>query len=299
MDIYQLRYFLALVETSNFSRAAERVFVSQPTLSAGIKKLETELGAPLFNRESRKISLTEAGHRFLPRARTVIYECNAAKQEISRKAPVKRLQLGILRSIPTASLAALLADFSKAHPETQISLKEGSVTQLLSWLGERRIDLALSVAPDPEEEISFERLYSWKYILAAPERHPFANRSSVPLSVLDRLDFVHRTHCESGTDITRTFANAGVNPHIVFRTDQDEKALAFVGAGLGLCMMPDFHLAPNVVQIAVEGISIGRTIGLNWHSAQDNELVQSFRLFAASHDWRADRPAAQNLGWAR
>ena len=168
MDIYQLRYFLAVVETSNFSRAAERAFVSQPTLSAGIKKLETELGTLLFNRDARKISLTEAGLRFLPHARTIIYECNAAKSEVTRKAPVQRLPLGILRSVPTERLAALLRDFGKAHPGIQISLKDGSVAQLQSWLGERRIDLAFSVMPEPESDLRFERLYSWKYVLAVP-----------------------------------------------------------------------------------------------------------------------------------
>ena len=85
MDLYQLRYFLAVAETHNFSRAAERAFVSQPTLSAGIKKLETELGTPLFHRGKRNTTLTETGARFLPRARSIIYECNAAKQEAAGK----------------------------------------------------------------------------------------------------------------------------------------------------------------------------------------------------------------------
>ncbi|MEX1036447.1 MAG: LysR family transcriptional regulator [Sneathiella sp.] len=299
MDIYQLRYFLAVVETSNFSRAAERAFVSQPTLSTGIKKLETELGTPLFNRDTRKISLTEAGQRFLPHARTIIYECNAAKLEITRKNPVQRLQLGLLRSLSTERLAALISDFSKAHPDIQISIKDGSVAQLQSWLGERRVDLAISVMPEPESNMRFDRLFSWKYILAVPQSHSFTNRNSVPLKQLDRLDFVHRTHCEAETDITRTFANAGTNPHIVFRTDQDDKALAFVGAGLGLCMMPDFLGAANVAQVPVEGLNIGRTIGLLWDKEQENELIQSFRMFANSHDWHPHRSSAKNLGWAR
>ncbi|PHQ66184.1 MAG: LysR family transcriptional regulator [Sneathiella sp.] len=299
MDIYQLRYFLAIVETSNFSRAAERAFVTQPTLSAGIKKLETELGSLLFNRGARITTLTDAGHRFLPRARTIIYECNAAKQELARDTPVKRLRLGILRSLPTAALSALLADFGKAQPDIQISLKEGTLNQLHAWLSEKRIDVAFAVAPEGDAHSSFDRLYSWKYVLAVPRHHPFANRSSVPLKQLDRLDFVHRTHCESGMDITRTFSNAGVNPHIIFRTDQDEKALAFVGAGLGLCMIPDIHSAANIAQIPVDGINIGRIIGLIWNEPEETDLIKSFRLFATSHEWRADRLTSQNLNWAR
>ncbi|TNE39050.1 MAG: LysR family transcriptional regulator [Alphaproteobacteria bacterium] len=300
MDIYQLRYFLAIVETNNFSRAAERAFVSQPTLSAGIKKLETELGTSLFNREARNISLTEAGRRFLPHARTVIYECNAAKQEISRKAPVQRLQLGVLRSLPTARLADLFRDFGKAHPDSQISIKDGTVSQLQSWLGERRIDIALSVMPETGSHLEFDRLYSWKYVLATPLGHPLANRNTVPLKQLDRLDFIHRSHCETGNEIGRTFASAGVSPHIVFRTDQDDKALAFVAAGVGLCMMPDILTTAEVAQVAVEGVNIGRAIGLSWSTEEDNELIRAFRLFASSHDWLPHRSgSAKNLDWAR
>jgi DNA-binding transcriptional LysR family regulator len=299
MDIYQLRYFLAIVETNNFSRAAERVFVSQPTLSAGIKKLETELGVKLFNREARKISLTEAGRRFLPRARTVIYECNAAKQELAKKTPIKRLQIGILRSVPTSTLAALLNDFGKSHPDILVSLKEGTPDQLRNWLSEGRINTTISIEPGADSNLNFDRLYTWKYVLATPRSHPFTSRTSVPLKNLDRLNFVHRSHCESGTEMSRTFALAGVNPHIVFRTDQDEKAVSFVEAGLGLCMLPDIHCTTNVAQIPVEGINIGRTIGLTWQQSEDNELIQSFRLFAASHEWRSERSPSHNLDWAR
>ena len=299
MDIYQLRYFLAIVETNNFSRAAERAFVSQPTLSAGIKKLETELGTPLFNRDARKISLTEAGRRFLPHARTIIYECNAAKTDIIRKNPVRRLQLGLLRSAPAGRIAALLNDFGKAHPDIQISIKDGTPAQLQRWLNEGRSDLALSIPPEDVSNVQFTRLYSWKYMLAVPTTHSFANRNAIPLKELGGLDFLHRSHCEAETEVTRSFSSAGVNPHIVFRTDQDEKALAYVGAGLGLCMMPDILSAPGVTLVPVEGINIDRVIGLVWPRESENDLVHSFHMFATSHDWHPERTAAKNLDWAR
>lgn len=299
MDIYQLRYFLAVVETSNFSRAAERAFVSQPTLSTGIKKLETELGAPLFNRDARKISLTEAGRRFLPHARTIIYECNAAKTDITRKNPVQRLQLGLLRSAPSSRIAALLNDFGKAHPDIQISIKDGTPAQLQRWLDEGRVDLAISLPPEDISNTQFTRLYTWKFMLAVPSSHSFANRNVIPLKELDGLDFLHRSHCEGETEVTRSFSSAGVNPHIVFRTDQDEKALAYVGAGLGLCMMPDILTGPGVTLVPVEGINIDRVIGLIWLRESEKDLIHSFHMFATSHDWHPDKSAAKNLDWAR
>ncbi|MBL4905995.1 MAG: LysR family transcriptional regulator [Sneathiella sp.] len=299
MDIYQLRYFLAVVETRNFSRAAERVFVSQPTLSAGIKKLETDLGVVLINRGTRNITLTDAGLRFLPRARTVIYECNAAKQEASVKTSSHRLKIGIHRIIPIPHLAALLADFKTAHPDVQIALKEGSVEQLQSWLADGRIDLAISVPPIESEKIQFERLLKTKWVLAVSKSHSFAGRSSIPLKQLDRLDFIHRSHCITETETTRTFAKESVNPHIVFRTDEDAKALDLVSAGIGFCMLPDILSAPGITHIPVDGVSIHRTFGLLWHQDQENKLVDAFRLFATSHKWKPPRSATANLEWAR
>ncbi|MAL79821.1 MAG: LysR family transcriptional regulator [Sneathiella sp.] len=299
MDIYQLRYFLAIVETGNFSRAAERSFVSQPTLSTGIKKLEAELGTTLFSREARKISLTEAGRRLLPHARTIIYECNAAKSEVSRRSPLRRLQLGLLRTAPTQRISALVNDFAKAHGDIQISIKEGAAAQLQRWLDEGRVNVALSIRPETESGLSFARLYRWKYMLAIPTSHSFASRSLIPLAELDRLDFLHRTHCEAESELTRAFANAGVSPNIVFRTDQDDKALALVSAGLGLCMMPDILSAPGIALLPVDGINIGRSIGLLWRKTEENDLIRSFQMFATSHGWYPERSGNKNLAWAR
>lgn len=299
MEIYQLRYFLAVVETRNFSRAAERAFVSQPTLSAGIKKLEIELDAKLFDRRTRTITLTEAGQRFLPRARTVIYECNAAKQEILRKTASQRLQIGVLRIIPVKEIASLLADFKKAHPDVQIAIKEGTSDQLHAWLEEGRIDIALGTAPADREKTSFEHLFNTKCVLAVAKSHPFSGRSSIPLALLNRLDFIHRSHCITEVETTRTFAREGVNPHIVFRTDEDAKAVSLTAAGLGLCMLPDIITEPGIEHIPVDGININRTIGLSHIKNNEDGLIHSFRLFATSHKWKPQKGAPENLDWAR
>jgi len=299
MNIYQLRYFLAIAETHNFSRAAERVFVSQPTLSAGIKKLETELGTLLFNRNKRNITLTEAGLRFLPRARTVIYECNAAKQEIHGDTPASRLQIGIQRTLPIEHITRLLSDFRKSHSSAQIAIKEGSPEKLESWLEEGRIDIAVSTPPANTSNIEFNRLFSTKWLLAMSRNHLFSSRSSVTLQQLAHQDFIHRSHCLSETEVTRIFARAGVRPHIVFRTDEDGKAQALVAAGLGFCMMPDILGTSKISLVPVEGVSVSRQFGLCWQTDKDTDLARSFRLFAGSHKWATQQSGPHNLEWAR
>lgn len=298
MDIYQLRYFLAVVETRNFSRAAERVFVSQPTLSAGIKKLEQGLDAPLFNRGSRSISLTEAGRRFLPRARTIIYEINTAKQEARGKQPSQRLQIGIPRVLPIAGFSQLLADFRKTHSEIQIAIKEGTPEQLQLWLDEKRIDMVIGLAPSTDSDHQFERLFSTKCMLATPTDHPFSVRASVQLRQLDQLDFVHRSHCITEIETTRSFAREGVNPHIVFRTDEDHKAMSLVSAGVGLCVIPDMISTPGIELVAIDGLNISKVIGISWRTENQNDITEAFRLFATSHNWKDKRPTPGNLEWA-
>ena len=299
MDIYQLRYFLAVVETRNFSRAAERVFISQPTLSAGIKKLEQELDVILFNRGSRDISLTDAGRRFLPRARTVIYEVNAAKQEASGKIPSLRFQIGIPRALPIAKLSPLLADFRKTHPQAQIAIKEGTPEQLEKWLDEKRVDMIISTAPTATTGHFFEKLFTTKCVLAVPEQHTLSSRNAVPMQQLNRLDFIHRSHCLFETEITRTFAREGVNPHIIFRTDEDEKALSLVAAGTGLCVVPDILNHPGIEFISIDGFNSARTLGISWVDGQKTEITEAFRLFAISHNWQDKRNSGSNLEWAR
>ncbi|WP_025899863.1 LysR family transcriptional regulator [Sneathiella glossodoripedis] len=299
MDLYQLRYFLALVETHNFSRAAERAFVSQPTLSAGIKKLETELGVTLFHRSKKHISLTEAGNKFLPRARSIIYECNAAKQEAAGTAQSTRLQIGLHRVLPIEHVANLLADFQKTYPDTQIALKEGSSETLEGLLSDGRINVAISTPTQTESGYRFERLFTSKCLLAVSKRHSFATKNSIDLSQLDRMDFIHRSHCITETEVTRAFSRASIRPHIVLRTDEDEKARALVSKGLGFCMMLDVLLTSEITFLPVNGLNISRQFGLIWQDSAKNELADAFRLFAASHNWinRSSEPA--NLEWAR
>ncbi|MBO6825930.1 MAG: LysR family transcriptional regulator [Sneathiella sp.] len=299
MDIYQLRYFLAVVETQNFSRAAERVFVSQPTLSTGIKKLEDELGAPVFNREKRSITLTAAGNRLLPRARTIIYECNAAKMDAADHSATQRLQVGVHPLLPVRALARLLSDFRGSHSEVQIALKEGSTEQIERWLDEGRIDIAIGPATGSGDKYIFEKLLTTKCLLAMSHDHPLASRAVIPLNVLNRQDFIHRSHCITEAEVTRIFSRAGVNPHIVFRTQEDDKAISMVREGIGLCVIPDILYSNDFLLTPIDGVNVSRTIGLSWSEDKMTELVQEFRQFASSHGWKGRTGTPQGLSWAR
>ena len=122
MELYLLRYFLAVVEAGTFTRAAAACLITQPTLSAGIKRLEDELGAALFVRSNRRVHLTAAGARFLPRAKAILHEVNMASAEIAGTEAANVLRLGVLQTVPARLVADLLRGFADAHPGVRFDL---------------------------------------------------------------------------------------------------------------------------------------------------------------------------------
>jgi DNA-binding transcriptional LysR family regulator len=144
MDLYQLHYFLAIVETGGFTKAAERLFVSQPSLSAGIKKLEQELGVVLFERGGRRAVLTTAGKFFLTKATTILSEYQSTLRELKEFHQQPTLRIGTLRTIRIASLATLIRDFQTQYPNVLFELLDGTVNELHTWLEDGEIDLAIT-----------------------------------------------------------------------------------------------------------------------------------------------------------
>ena len=288
MELYQIRYFLAVAETGGFTKGAERAFVSQPTLSAGVAKLEAELGIRLFERNSKGAALNAAGRRFLDRARVIVGECNAAKAELVEVEEQRRLRLGSLRTIPAVRLGRLMGDFRKAYPDVRIELREGTLETLAGWLGRGRIDMALTVLDGEPDRDQSQVLYRTKYVLLVAGGHPFARRKSVRLAELHDQPFIVRTHCETMSEAKRLFAEQQVRPKIVCRTDQDERAIALVEEDFGLAIVPDLFSAPKIVQLPIIGLSLNRTIGLHWINETKDEALDLFRTFAASHDWRPE-----------
>src|SRR5690606_7945799 len=133
-ELYQLRYFLAVVETGSFTKAAERCCVTQPTLPAGIQKLEAALKVRLVNRSNRRVFLTEAGAQFLERAKSILHQCSLAELELSELEAPKILRLGVLMTIPAARMSGLLGAFREAEPQMVIELFEGTEQEILNRL---------------------------------------------------------------------------------------------------------------------------------------------------------------------
>ena len=145
IETYQLRYFLAVVETGSFTKAAERVFVTQPTLSAGIKKLETTLNSKLFDRSAKRVFLTESGTRFVPHAKSILYQLNLAESEIQATDRPQLLRLGILMTIPAKIIQSIITSFRQEFSGVVFELFEGTEQEIANRLDQGKIDIALTI----------------------------------------------------------------------------------------------------------------------------------------------------------
>lgn len=263
IDRYLLRYFLAVIDSGTFTAAAAQANVSQPTLSAGIAKLERETGAKLFRRNSQRVELTEAGARFAVHARRIEREFNLAQASIDGVASGGTLRLGVLNTIASAELAALVALAARTAPELTVELVEGNTAALSQHLSRGRIDLALT-ATQGEPGGEMEALRTESFVLALPASHPLAAEAAVPGEALAGETMIVRRNCEALSETSRYFTRRGIRPFFALRTTNDDRALEMVAAGLGATVIPESHRHPGVASPALLGFGAKRTLALIW-----------------------------------
>ncbi|WP_255938753.1 LysR family transcriptional regulator [Kordiimonas sp. SCSIO 12610] len=261
IDLYLLRYFIAVVETGNFTRAAERAFVTQPTLSAGIKKLESQIGQPLFERTNRRVFLTDAGTRFLPRAKAIMHECNLAMQAIEGSEDKPVLRLGLLITLAHRRVGEFLLEYKKFEPDITIEVFDGTEQELLNRLDERSIDYALSLkrSDNLEEAIPLRRE---NYVFILPKEHTLNGRSELSASDLREENMIVRSRCEVLSETSRYFTDSNIRPRLVYRTANDARAVAMVAAGLGGTLVPESFVDDRVTAFDLTGFNNSRELAL-------------------------------------
>ncbi|WP_085811011.1 LysR family transcriptional regulator [Sphingomonas sp. TZW2008] len=262
IDRYHLRYFLAVVDTGNFSRAAAACNVSQPTLSVGIAKLEKALGHPLFNRTNRRVALTQAGARLLDHARTIESGFAAAERAVAGAAATRTVRIGVLSTIPRTTIEAFLVDRRSRGNGDRIEIVEGQDRDLRGRLARGRIDVALLALRDADVSAGASAIVSEGYSLALPIAHPLAGRAIVAAEELANDAMIVRRHCELLSQTSRFFTARGVRPFFAARTTSDDKALAHVRAGLGITVMPDRFRESGVARVPLDAFDFVRALGL-------------------------------------
>jgi LysR family transcriptional regulator, hydrogen peroxide-inducible genes activator len=267
MEVHQLRYFCAVSETGSFTRAAEREQVAQPSLSQQIMKLEEELGVRLFDRLGRSVRLTGFGQVFLPRARAILGELKAAKDEVAERqsAVAGPVSIGVIPTIAPYFLPLPLALFSRKYPEASINVSEDVTARLMDKLRAGQIDLAILAMPLRGHDLETFNLRTERLFAIMPRAHRLAKKRKIMLKELRDQPFLllREDHCFRDTAI-EVCKRARVVPKVVFESGQFSSILAMVEAGLGISIVPEMAIEqrPDCAYVSVADDRASRTIGV-------------------------------------
>ena len=241
MNLRDLRYFVALADTRHFGKAAERSFVSQPTLSAQIKKLETYLGVQLIERQPRKVTLTEMGARILPLARSILQESDEIVS-LARNDhdPLSgKLKVALIPTIGPYLLPLVARKLRKQLPRLKLMLYEHQTQPLLEKLRAGDIDLGILALPVPLDGLEARPLYDEDFTLAVPSNSPLAKRSNVKIDDLtgETLLLLEDGHClrDQALDVC---SRIDVKESEDYRATSLETLRQMVAAGLGITLLP-------------------------------------------------------------
>ncbi|MGR8007069.1 LysR family transcriptional regulator [Streptomyces hypolithicus] len=271
MQFQQLLYFVTVAETLHFTHAAERVHVSQPSLSQQIRALEKELGAGLFTRARGNIALTDAGEALLPLARRILADADTARHEVQELAQLRRgrVRLGATPSLCTGLLPDVLRTFHELHPGIQLLIEEGGSHDLVRELARGALDLALVVLPLPTPSpalTTVELLHEDLVVVSAPSGPRPGRGRPVRVADLEGEPMVMFRHGYDLRELTVAACRAeGFEPSFTVEGGEMDAVLGFVRAGLGLAVVPRMVAAwagrdLRVTPLARPGLS--RTIAL-------------------------------------
>jgi LysR family transcriptional regulator, hydrogen peroxide-inducible genes activator len=294
MEVHQLRYFCAVAETGNFTRAAEREQVAQPSLSQQIMKLEEELGVRLFDRLGRSVRLTDVGQVFLKRARTVLGELRAAREEVAeRQSTVSGpLSVGVIPTIAPYFMPTRIAMFSRKYPQVSITVVEDVTVRLMDRLRAGLIDIAVIALPIRGHDVECVSLRSERLYAILPKDHQLAKKRSVMLKELRQEPFLllRDDHCfrETAIDLCK---RARILPQVVFESGQFSSIVGMVGAGLGISIVPEMALEqrPDCSFVLIADDRASRTIGVatlkgHFLSKVQKAFVQHLRASAGGRN---------------
>jgi LysR family transcriptional regulator, hydrogen peroxide-inducible genes activator len=286
MELHQLRYFVEVAKGGNFTRAAERCFVTQPTLSHQIKKLEDELGEPLLQRRKKGVAPTPFGQQFLARALVVLAELGAAQEEAAafRREVKGRLRVGAIPTVAPYVLPGLLRESRRRYPDLSFLVSEEPTEVLLQQLRRGALDIAVVSPPINGAEWEVASLAEDELLATLPRGHELAATAgavSLAALVAEPLVLMKEAHCLRGQAL-QLCREARLEVDVAIESSQLDTVLGLVEAGLGLSLTPRMAL-PHVAGRRVEFRSIGptpvfRSIGLVW--PRQASRTRAFGVFA-------------------
>lgn len=259
MNLDYLRYFVKLAEVQHYTKAAEQLCITQPSLSHAIRQLEAELGVPLFEKSGRNTDLTRFGKEFLDYAKRGIGTLDQGVASLQRGARGEGLiRLGFLRVLGTEYIPRLAARFLDANPDQNIrfSFHSDRTRALLDGLAGQVYDLVFCSHPSPQRRLTAVPVTRQDLVLIVPKNHPLSTQHSVDLSEILPYPLIY---FEKGSGLREVidglFATVGVTPQIAYETEEDQVIAGLVAQGFGIAVVPYMDLLLkldlSILQISV------------------------------------------------
>jgi DNA-binding transcriptional LysR family regulator len=290
MEMHQVRYFLAAAKVLSFTRAAEACHVSQPALTTAIKKLEAQLGGPLFHREGRQVTLTDFGRRMEPHLSQILEQAKAAETvakdfRLLDQVPVR---LGVMSTIGPMRLNGLFAAFEQQSPGIDTTVRDGAPEALAAQLDADELDMAILNPLDGlGENYRAEPLYTERYVVLLPPKHPLQARNALALRELSGEPYVDRLSCEMREMVMGVCEDMGVRLYARFRSEREDWVQAMVMANIGFAFMPEFSVThPDSLRRPLVEPEVKRTISLvTVRGRKHSPAVAAFVRTVRTHKW--------------
>jgi DNA-binding transcriptional LysR family regulator len=290
MEMHQVRYFLAVADTRNFTRAAELCHVSQPSLTRAIQQLEEELGGLLLRRERKLTHLTDFGRLIEPHLRQLLTGAEAAKSTAKRFLSLQEaeIRLGVMCTVGPARFMGFLAAFQTIYPGCEITLMEGVPSRLSMLLLEGDLDLAVMAQPEPfHERLEVMPLYRERFCIAFPAGHRLEQQHRIEVRDVAGETYLRRINCEYRDFLADRLQERGLAVRVGFQSEREDWIQMMVAAGFGVCFLPEFSpTIPGVRTQPVTDPEVARDVSLvSMSGRRFSPAVLSFIRAIHAHDW--------------
>lgn len=293
MDFNQVRYFLALADTLNFTRAAEQCYVSQPALTQAIKRLETELGGDLVHRDGRHTALTKLGRLMRGYFEQIDHTRHLVRTTAKAvtTGEIAELNIGIMCTMGPRLLTRMLDEFQVQHPMISLIMHDVTPSSIPDLLVSGAIDGALCARRGPfHPRLRYIDLFTETMVVAFPRDHAFAEMDSIPLSALANERYIDRLHCEFRDEFLELCDKQEIALNVAFRSQREDWIQSLVRDGVGVSLIPRYSLLhPELDHRPVTDQPLVRNVELA--VVEQAELTPAVAMLieqAKHHDWAAE-----------
>jgi DNA-binding transcriptional LysR family regulator len=280
MKLQHLRFLTAVVDYGGVIKAADRLYLSQPTITAGLKALENDLGKPIFNRSNqanRPLTLTPAGQRFYQNAIEILKQCDLARENfLGADSEKTSLRIGFLDTLPQRAISELLGQLFEINSNLNIEVWEGTSERIEKWFIQKRIDIAWKNIHD----LIPNSLTLWREPLVAvvsPKLElSVKNINEISIRDFSNIPLIHRSRCELDNVGRAQLKSAGVKLKVKVRAEREDFAFQLVRDLQGFTMSPQSLVPNDLTIIKLTDLNVIRNIGIQWQSDIDSMLLSAF-----------------------